>query len=136
MFRVIGAALLLLLSAAGTAEQHGAAAEEKGPVYELRTYTTNEGKLGALQARFRDHTMSLFEKHGIRNVAYWIPVDKADTLIYVIAHGSRQAAEQSWKAFGADPAWQQVYKDSIADGRLVNNIESVFMTATDYSPGI
>ena len=136
MFRISGAVLLLLLSAMGAADQHGAAAHEKGPVYELRTYTTNEGKLPALQGRFRDHTMSLFEKHGIRNVAYWIPVDKADTLIYVIAHDSRQAAKESWKAFGADPAWQQVYKDSIADGRLVNNIESVFMTATDYSPGI
>lgn len=122
---------LILLAAVSAA--HPALSD----VYELRTYTANEGKLEALQARFRNHTLSLFEKHGIHNVGYWIPVDKPrsrDTLIYVIKHKSREAARQSWGEFVADPEWQAVYKQSIEDGRLVAGIESVYMNATDYSP--
>ncbi len=105
-----------------------------GLVYELRTYTANEGKLDALHARFRNHTMRIFEKHGMQNVAYWIPADQADTLIYIIAHADSAAAQANWQAFIADPEWQKVYADSIADGRLVKNIDNVFMTKTDYSP--
>ena len=103
------------------------------PLYELRTYTTNEGKLDNLHSRFSDHTMVLFEKHGIKNVGYWIPTDKPNTLVYIIAHKSADAAQASWKAFVADPEWQKVYAASIADGRLVSNIESVFMTKAPYS---
>jgi hypothetical protein len=103
-------------------------------VYELRTYTANEGKLDALHARFRDHTLTLFERHGMRNVAYWTPSDPPDRLIYIVAHASKGAATASWKAFVADPEWQAVYAASIEDGRLVANIESVFMRPTDYSP--
>jgi len=106
----------------------------QSPVFELRTYTTNPGKLETLHTRFREHTMALFEKHGMHNVGYWVPVDKSDTLIYLISHASLEAAEDSWQAFGADPEWRAVYQASIAGGRLVKKIDSVFMTATDYSP--
>lgn len=102
-------------------------------LYELRTYTTNEGKLDALHARFRDHTKRLFEKHGIANVAYWTPTDKPNTLIYIVGHKSAEGAKASWAAFVADPEWQAAYAASIADGRLVSNIDSVFMQTTDYS---
>ena len=106
-------------------------------VYELRTYTTNEGKLDALHARFRDHTVKLFEKHGMKNIGYWVPTDperSKDTLIYVIEHQSKDAAQKSWGAFIADPDWQAAYKASTADGKLVSKVDSVFMEATDYSP--
>ncbi len=103
-------------------------------VYELRTYTTNEGKLPALHSRFRHHTMALFAKHGMRNIAYWIPQNTPNTLIYIIAHDSREAADGNWREFVNDPDWQKVYAASIANGRLVKNIDSVFMTKTDYSP--
>ena len=114
------------------AETAGQAAH--GDVYELRTYTTNEGKLPALHNRFRHHTMALFAKHGMRNIAYWIPQDTPDTLIYIVAHKSRTAADSNWQEFVNDPDWQQVYAASIAEGRLVKNIDSVFMSKTDYSP--
>ena len=78
--------------------------------------------------------MRIFEKHGMQNVAYWIPADTPETLIYVIAHKDADAAQASWQAFVADPEWQKVYADSIADGRLVKNIDNVFMTKADYSP--
>jgi hypothetical protein len=105
-------------------------------VFELRTYTVPPGKLDLLQSRFREATMRLFEKHGMTNVAYWVPKDKPDTLVYVLAHKSRAAAAASWKAFIADPEWQAVLKasDVSAGVRLPSKIESVFMDATDYSP--
>ena len=106
-------------------------------VFEMRTYTTAEGKLDDLQRRFREHTMKLFERHGMSNIAYWTPQDPAlagHTLIYVFAHRSRDAAEESWAAFRADPQWQKVKAASEADGPIVTRVESVFLEATDYSP--
>ena len=123
--------LLLVLCLAGVEK---ISADESDVVFELRTYTANEGKLEALHNRFRNHTMILFEKHGMKNIGYWIPVEKADTLIYLIAHKSQATVEASWKAFVADPEWQEVYAKSIADGALVKNIDNSFMQATDYSP--
>jgi len=108
--------------------------EAKGSsVFEMRTYTTFDGKLTELDTRFRNHTIALFEKHGMQNVGYWIPTDKPNTLIYILAHTSKAAASKSWKAFINDPEWQSAYKASIKDGNLVSNIDSVFMNATDYS---
>ena len=107
-------------------------------VYELRTYTTNKGKLENLNARFRDHTVALFKKHGMESIGYWVPTDgeKAkNTLIYVIMHKSRDAAAASWKAFLSDPAWKKVAKDSQVDGQiLAKRPESVYMDVADYSP--
>ncbi len=112
--------------------------ESLADVYELRTYTTNPGKLDALNARFRDHTVKLFDKHGMKSVGYWVPTDgdeAKNTLIYVIKHQSRDAAKASWQAFLADPAWQKVAKESQLDGRiLAKRPEAVFMEKTEYSP--
>ncbi len=109
-----------------------------GEVFEMRTYTTNEGKLEDLNARFRDHTIKLFEKHGIRNVGYWVPTEKekfANTLIYIIAHKDRAAAKVSWKAFMNDPDWKAAHKASEADGPiLAKRPESIYMNMADYSP--
>ncbi|MCA9035623.1 MAG: NIPSNAP family protein [Planctomycetaceae bacterium] len=103
-------------------------------LYELRTYTTPEGKLDALNARFREHTMRIFEKHGMKNIAYWNPTDKPNTLIYVIAHKDADAAKASWDAFRQDPEWKKVAEETQRDGKIVSKVESVYMTATDYSP--
>jgi hypothetical protein len=109
-------------------------AQSKGKVFELRTYTTNEGKLEDLQARFRNHTTRIFKKHGMTNVGYWVPEDKPNTLIYIISHASLDAAKANWEGFRADPEWQKVQKESEANGKIVAKVESVYMTATDYSP--
>jgi hypothetical protein len=106
-------------------------------IFELRTYTAPEGKLADLHARFRDHTLRLFERHGMQNVMYFAPMDEPlakNTLIYVIAHKDRAAAKASWDAFRGDPEWQKVAAASQVNGRIVEKTESVFMTATDYSP--
>ena len=112
-------------------------AQEHGRVFELRTYHCAEGKLPDLLARFRNHTMAIFEKHGMKNVAYWVPQDapaSKDTLIYVISHASREAAKKNWAEFMADPEWQKVQKESEANGKIVNKVDSVYMDATDFSP--
>jgi len=106
-------------------------------VYELRTYTTHPGKLDALHARFKNHTIKIFEKHGMKNMMYWVPLDeplKSNTLIYVLKHKSRQAAEASWKAFRADPEWIKVKEESEAAGPIVQKADSVFMDLAPYSP--
>ncbi|TDI23885.1 MAG: NIPSNAP family protein [Acidobacteria bacterium] len=112
-------------------------AQSNGKVFELRTYTTLEGKLPNLLARFRDHTRRIFEKHGITNVGYWVPQDAPEsdnTLIYIIAHDSRDAATESWKNFIADPEWTEVSRASQVDGRILASAPvSVFMEATDFS---
>lgn len=106
-------------------------------VYELRVYHAAPGKLGELLARFREHTMKLFDRHGIKNVAYWTPVDepeKSNTLIYILRHPSREAATANWKSFQDDPEWKSVKDKSEANGKLVEKVDSTFLTMTDFSP--
>jgi len=116
------------------------AADEKPQMrlFELRTYTANEGKLDALNARFRDHTCKLFEKHGMTNIGYWTPSDgdkSKNTLIYILAFPDRAARDKAFKDFGADPEWKKAQAESEANGKLlVKAPESVFLTPTDYSP--
>jgi hypothetical protein len=113
------------------------AAEPDTRAFEMRTYYAAPGKLDALHARFRDHTMKIFEKHGMVNVGYWVPPENPENkLIYLLAHASRDAAKNSWAAFGSDPDWKKAQKESELDGKLVNKVESVFLNATDYSPAI
>ena len=105
--------------------------------YEMRIYFAAPGKLDDLNARFRDHTCKIFEKHGMVNVGYWMPMDNPDNkLIYLLAYPSREAREKSWKEFFADPDWQAAAKASEVNGKLVSKVESKFLKATDYSPAI
>lgn len=109
-------------------------------IYELRIYYPAVGKAAALNARFREHTLKLFEKHGMTNVAYWneqaTPEAPDGRVVYVLAYPSRAAREADWKAFGSDPQWRAVAAASEADGKLVTKVDSIFMTMADYSPPI
>ena len=100
--------------------------------------THQRGQAQALHSRFRDHTNRLFKKHGIEFVGYWTPQDKdagkANTLIYILAYPSREAAAASWKAFQADPEWQKAREESHKNGVIVKEVKSVFLDPTDYSP--
>lgn len=126
-------ALLLALVATIAARS----ADSSGPVYELRTYTAAPGKMAAMMTRFREHTLKLFERHGMVNVGYWTPMDEkdgsADKLVYLLEHKSRDAAKASWKSFGADPQWQDAKKKSEAAGKVVEKVDSVFLVPTDYT---
>jgi hypothetical protein len=102
-------------------------------VFELRTYTTVEGRLDALNARFRNHTVKLFEKHGMTNIGYFVPMDKPNTLVYLLAHSSRDAAKKSFDEFRKDPEWIKARDASEKDGKIVEKVESVFLEPTDYS---
>jgi hypothetical protein len=112
-------------------------AEGSGRVFEIRTYTTFEGKLDALQKRFRDHTIEIFNRHGMTSIGYWVPQDaprSQNTLIYIIAHPSRELAKQHWDDFRNDPEWKKVSAESEANGKIVSHVDSVFADATPYSP--
>src|SRR5262245_23016142 len=95
------AVLLLAVAVVAMATSSGAFAADVR-VFELRTYTPAPGKLDALNARFRDHTIALFKKHGMEVVGFWEPIDKeagaGQRLIYLLAHPSRAAAAANWKA--------------------------------------
>jgi hypothetical protein len=112
------------------------AAEPDTRVYEMRVYHAMPGKLDALNARFRDHTVKLFEKHGLSNVGYFVPVgeNKDNKLVYWISAPSKEARDKSFKVFGADPDWKKAAAESEKDGKLVAKVESTLLTATDYSP--
>jgi NIPSNAP len=133
----VGAFLALALLPGAGIESSYAADAPQARVFEIRTYHTLPGRLEALQKRFREHTLRIFEKHGMTNVGYWVPQDspaRESTLIYVISHASREQAKANWAAFIADPEWQKVAEESQKDGKIIEKIESVFMDATDYSP--
>lgn len=112
-------------------------AQDSSKVFELRVYTATPGNLANLQARFRDHTLRIFEKHGMTNVGYWSPTDPEladDTLIYLLAHDSQEAANASWRAFGQDPEWQAVAEASNVNGQILGGVERTWLTALDFSP--
>ena len=137
----VTAGIVAIAFASGIVVGHGTRveAQARGRVFELRTYTTVDGRLEALKSRFRDHTTRIFERHGMKNVGYWVPADEPksrNTLIYILQHESREAANASWTAFRQDPEWKKVAAESQKDGLILvdNGVVSVYMNATDFSP--
>jgi hypothetical protein len=127
---------LILLALFGLTTTFMSTAQNAGRVYELRTYTCNEGKLPDLLKRFREHTIEIFNRHHMHSVGYWVPLDEprhSNTLIYILSHDSRAAADANWKAFRDDPEWQKLSKASEENGKIVNHVDSVFMSPTDFS---
>jgi hypothetical protein len=138
--RAIGIVLTKLFGASVFAiAQAPPSTAQDGRVFEMRTYYANPGKLEALHARFRDHTTKLFEKHGMANVGYWVPIDgttgaaTGNTLVYILSYPSLEARKKSWDAFQNDPVWKVARDESEKDGKLVEKVDSVFLAPTDYS---
>jgi hypothetical protein len=131
---IVGAVAATLAYNAGYSRAEEKQAER---LYELRTYTTHPGRLPALNARFKNHTTKLFEKHGIKNGLYWVPTDeklKDNTLIYFVSHANQDSADKSWKEFINDPEWKAVAEASEKDGKIVAKVDRVYMKLVDYSP--
>ena len=107
----------------------GFAVAQNNRIYELRTYTCFEGKLDTLKTRFRDHTIEIFKRHGMESIGYWVPQDARSktTLIYIISHASREAADKNWTEFKNDPEWKKISADSESNGKIVQKVESVYM---------
>ena len=131
---------LALNPAAADKAPETAAVKQEAPVservFEMRTYYTHPGRIDALNKRFREHTCTLFKKHGIEIVGFWTPTEesKRETLVYLLAYPSRAAADASWKAFRDDPEWKAAAAESEKDGKIVAKVDSVFLNPTDYSP--
>lgn len=129
-------ALVALAAAAGWMARGVTASAAETHVYELRTYHCEPGKLPNLLARFRDHTVTIFKRHGMKSVGYWVPADGPEhenTLVYILEHKSRDAAKASWDAFRNDPEWVKVKTESEAAGKIVGKVDSVYLNPTDFS---
>ena len=132
-------AVMTALAVSVWAQSGGNSVAKDSRVFEMRTYHAAPGKLEALQARFRNHTLKLFEKHGMTNIGYWVPVDQktgepnGNTLVYILAFPSLEARQKSWDAFRNDPEWNRVRTESEVNGKILEKIDSVFLKATDYS---
>jgi NIPSNAP len=152
LLQALPAATLFPASLWTASQQDNANPKGSTVVYELRVYHAAPGKLGELLARFRDHTIKIFDRHGLKSVAYWTPVDepgsprspvlasgvvepqKSNTLIYMLQHPSREEAAANWKSFQDDPEWKSVKEKSEANGKLTEKIDSTFLVLTDFSP--
>ena len=111
-------------------------AEPPAHVYELRMYHTMPGKLEALKARFRDHTIASFNSHDMKSIGYWVPQDAPNSenlLIYILEHKSREAGTKNWAAFNADPVWMKAKAESEVNGKLVDHVDDYYMNPTDFS---
>ena len=132
-------AMVGVVVASVMAQSGGNSVAKDSRVFEMRTYYAAPGKLEDLQARFRNHTVKLFEKHGMTNVGYWVPVDEktgqpsGNTLVYILAYPSLEARTKSWDGFRNDAAWTAARNESEKNGKLVEKVDSVFLKATDYS---
>jgi len=136
---ISAAALLPTAGLLAADEKEPDAAAQRDSVFELRVYHCYEGRLPDLLRRFREHTTKIFERHGMKNIAYWTPMDepqKSNTLVYILEHPSREAATANWKAFSGDPEWQSVQRASEANGKIVEKVDSTFLVLTDFSPAI
>jgi hypothetical protein len=147
LFKLISLVTILSFASVIVAAQNASAPPTVAPspsltkdsrCFEIRTYIAAPGKLEELHARFRNHTMKLFKKHGMEVVGFWGPSDKEkgseNTLVYVMAFPSREARDKAWQAFRADPEWQKARDESEKNGRLTEKVDSVILMATDYSP--
>ncbi len=134
---VIVGTFCLVLIANAVLQPNSLAHADDQKVYEMRTYTVAPGRLPALLMRFSGGEVDLFIKHGMTSVGYWIPDDEElsnNTLVYMVAHDSREAAAASWTAFGSDPLWPPMRAASVADGPIVTNVENMFLDPTNFSP--
>ena len=103
-------------------------------IYELRTYVAEPGRMDVLLARFRNHTVELFARHGMTSIGYWVDAERPDTLVYLLVHADRPSATAAWEAFRADPEWVMVKSESEKDGAVVRSVTSSFLEPTGFSP--
>jgi hypothetical protein len=137
LLQALPAATLIPASLWAASQSTNGTAAQESRVFELRVYHAAAGKLGELEARFREHTIRIFDRHGMKSVAYWTPLDepeKSNTLIYILQHPSREAAAANWKSFQDDPEWKSVKEKSETNGKLVEKVDSTYLALTDFSP--
>lgn len=132
-FGIVAAALAVRLHVESSVAQ----AQGTDRVFELRTYTAQPGRFEAMKTRFRNHIIPLFKKHNLTVVGFWTPADapaSENTLIYVLAHPSREAAKKNWDGFRSDPERVKVWAETEKDGPINLKVDSVYMNPLDFSP--
>ncbi|GAA4550227.1 NIPSNAP family protein [Pseudonocardia xishanensis] len=92
-------------------------------VIELREYTTIPGRMPAMVARFREHALPLFVRHGMDCLFVSVTElgeDCANQLVYALRFDSHEDMVAKWRAFRTDPDWQEAKRQSEAAGPLVS----------------
>lgn len=133
---IVTAGLLIALATGWYAQEAWAAkVEDSKRVFELRIYSVLPGRMDAMNARFKDHTNALLDKHHMTLIGFWQPQgeDASKKLYYLVAHKSKAGAEANWKAFSADPAWKAARDASEKDGKIVEKVDRIWLDPTDYS---
>ena len=89
----------------------------------------------ALLARFRDRTVPIWEKHGIRPVGFWTTLvgESSNELTYILAWESLADREKKWGAFQSDPDWIAARAKTEEDGQIVGNIVNQLLVPTSFS---
>jgi len=117
------------------AEYRAAHHLETDMIYEYRVYRCLPGRLPALLKRFENHTIKIWERHGIKQAGFWTVLigDGNHDLHYLIAWESLADREKKWTTFQADPAWIAARADSERDGPILANVTSMLLTPTAFS---
>lgn len=104
-------------------------------IYEMRVYRCAPSRLPALLARFQNHTLKLWEKHGIRQAGFWTTLvgESNQELIYLLAWENLAEREAKWNAFQADPEWHAVRAESEKDGPIIANASNQLLVPTAFS---
>jgi hypothetical protein len=119
-----------LLSFTAFAQQNS---DMKSTYFEVRKYYANDGKLQDLLNRFQNHTMKLFEKAGMENIAYFLPVDNTDnSMTYILGYPNEAARDKMWQSFMNDPEWKKAYEESHINGPLVKSVDQTFMVLAPH----
>lgn len=107
-------------------------------IFELRTYhSPTLRQLRALHERFAGPEIRIFHRVGVHPVLYTTTIYGANqpNLTYLIPFENLAAREKAWTAFGADPEWIKVRKESIErHGQITSVIQIWLYRAVPYSP--
>jgi hypothetical protein len=121
---------VFLLSFTAFAQQNS---DMKSTYFEVRKYYANDGKLQDLLNRFQNHTMKLFEKAGMENIAYFLPVDNTDnSMTYILGYPDEASRDKMWQSFMNDPDWKKAYEESHVNGPLVKSVDQTFMVLAPH----
>lgn len=111
--------------------------QQPSGVFQLRKYTCFDGRLGNLIVRFQNHTQALFDKQGLKNYPYWVTVERDGSqprLVYLLGDKDLPTFERAWQNFVKDPAWAKAKNESELDGKIVENVEAVYLKSLPFSP--
>lgn len=103
-------------------------------IYELRIYHIHPGKMEDINNRFKNITIELFKKHGMKIVDYWEDAEGNNKIYYIVEHKDRESRDRSFQSFVNDQEWIDAKAQSELNGPIVERVENYFMNRVPFSP--